>query len=478
MDTLTGPATQTSVKEEVARIFKLQKNNQQKIAGSTARDRIKKLDRLHEAVLKYRVEIREALYKDFRKHPSEVDIAEIYKVTSDIKHTRDHLAKWMRPKKVSTPLSQLGSSSYIHYEPKGVVLIISPWNFPINLTFGPMIAAIAAGNCIMLKPSEHTPNASALMRKIVTELFDESEVALIEGDVEASTELLKLPFNHIFFTGAPEIGKVVMRAAAENLASVTLELGGKSPTIVDETANLKDAAHRIAFGKWVNNGQVCIAPDYVFVHHAIADEFLDKLKATLTSFYSEDASTSDSYNRLVNNKHFQRVEGYFLDAIAKGAKVEYGAKSDAAQDYFGPTIMSNISEDSDLWEKEIFGPILPFIVYQDLQVVIDKINAKEKPLALYIYSSSNKNVDRIINNTRAGATCVNHSGIHFFNNNLPFGGSNNSGIGKTNGFFGFEAFSNPRAILKQWSPMSGLDLMSPPYTDAKQKLIDMTIKWF
>jgi aldehyde dehydrogenase (NAD+) len=268
-----------------------------------------------------------------------------------------------------------------------------------------------------------------------------------------------------------------MKAAAEHLASVTLELGGKSPTIVDETANLKVAAQRIAFAKWINNGQVCIAPDYVFVHQSVADEFLNNLKATVKQNYGEDASTSSSYNRIVNSKHFKRVEGYFQDALLKGAVVEYGGKTDSTQDYFGPTIMTNISEDSDLWEKEIFGPILPFMVYTDLQEAIDKINSKEKPLALYIYSKSSENVDRIIHNTRAGATCVNHSGIHFFNNNLPFGGDNNSGIGKGNGFFGFEAFSNPRAVLKQWSPMSGLDMMAPPYTETKQKLIDMTIKW-
>jgi aldehyde dehydrogenase (NAD+) len=478
MNTINPPVAQSIVKEEVERIFTLQKKNQQRVANSNARDRIKKLDRLFDAVMKYRKDIQEALYNDFRKHPSEVDIAEIYKLTSDIKHARSRLAKWMRPKKVGTPMAQIGASSYIHYEPKGVVLIISPWNFPVSLTFGPMIAAIAAGNCIMLKPSEYTPHTSALMKKMITELFNESEVALIEGDLEASSALLKLPFNHIFFTGAPEIGKIVMKAAADHLASVTLELGGKSPTIVDETANLKIAAKRIAFAKWINNGQVCIAPDYVFVHQSVADEFLNLLKSTLNSYYGEDASTSVSYNRIVNNKHFKRVEGYFNDAIDKGAIVEYGGKTDSLQDYFGPTIMSNISEDSDLWEKEIFGPILPFIVYNDLQEVIDKINSKDKPLSLYIYSRSNKNVDRIINNTRAGATCVNHSGIHFFNSNLPFGGSNNSGIGKGNGFFGFEEFSNARAVVKQWSPISGLDNLAPPYTDIKQKLIDITIKWF
>jgi aldehyde dehydrogenase (NAD+) len=478
MTTASTSTTLSPVRLEVERIFKLQKANQQKIADSTANDRRKKLDRLHKTVLKYRQEIRDALYKDFRKHPSEVDIAEIYAVTSDIKHTRDYLSRWMRPKQVDTPLAQIGSSSYVHYEPKGVVLIISPWNFPVNLTFGPMISAIAAGNCVIIKPSEHTPHASAIMNKIVNELFDESEIALLEGGVEVSTELLKLPFNHIFFTGAPEIGKIVMRAAAEHLTSVTLELGGKSPTIVDKTANLNDAAHRIAWGKWINNGQVCISPDHLFVHEEVADKFLEKVKAKLKTFYGEDVSASNSYNRIVNNKHFKRIESYFDDALSKGAKVEYGGKKDAAQDYFEPTIMTNIPEDSDLAKKEIFGPILPVYTFTDLQEVIDKINSNEKPLALYIYSKSRKNIKRIINNTRAGGTCVNHNAIHFYNNNLPFGGSNNSGIGKGNGFYGFEAFSNPRAVLKQWSPISGLDLMTPPYTNFKQKLIDLTIKWF
>lgn len=466
------------VNKEINRMFQLQKTNQQHIANSTARERKQKLDRIHQTILKYREEIRDSLYKDFQKHPSEVDIAEIYPITSDVKHTKSHLSRWMRPRKVSTPMSQLGSSSYIHYEPKGVVLIISPCNFPFMLTFGPLISAIAAGNCVMTKPSEHTPHASSLMKKIITEMFDEKEVALIEGDVTVSAELLKLPFNHIFFTGAPEVGKVVMKAAAEHLTSVTLELGGKSPTIVDETANLKIAAQRIAFGKWLNNGQVCIAPDYVLVHESISKEFMDQIKKALNSFYGKDASASESYNRIVNDKHYQRVEGYLQDALEKGATLAHGGKSDGEQNYMEPTVVTNVPDDAALWEKEVFGPILPYFVYSDIQEAIDRINSKEKPLALYIFSKNKNNVNRIINNTRAGGTCVNHSGIHFFNNNLPFGGSNNSGIGKGNGFFGFEAFSNPRAILKQWSPINGLDNMTPPYNESKQKLIDMTIKWF
>jgi aldehyde dehydrogenase (NAD+) len=384
----------------------------------------------------------------------------------------------MRPHKVATPISQTGTSSYIHYEPKGVALIISPWNFPFNLTLGPLVSAIAAGNCVMIKPSEYTPHSSALMKKIIDGLFDESEVALIEGDVTVATELLKLPFNHIFFTGSPDIGKVVMKAAAEHLTSVTLELGGKCPTIVDETADLKTAARRIAFNKWFNNGQVCIAVDYVLVHESIADKFMEALKSMLTRYYGDDPSMSESYNRMVDHRHFQRVEGYFKDALSKGATVAFGGNSKSEQDFFAPTIMTNIPGNCDLWEKEIFGPILPFITYSDLKEAIDRINAREKPLAMYIFSKNKKNIDRIIRNTRAGATCVNHAGLHFFNDNLPFGGVNNSGFGKSNGFFGFKAFSNERAVLKQWAPINGLDGLAPPYTPRKQKLIDLIIKWF
>ncbi len=482
MDTIVARPDQElsaiDLKSELERIFNLQKINQQKITNSYFRERKAKLERIRQCILKYRESIRKALYEDYRKPASEVDIGEIYKITSDIKYAKAHLSKWMRPHKVATPMSQIGTSSYIHYEPKGVVLIISPWNFPFNLTFGPLISAIAAGNCVIIKPSEHTPHSSALIKKIITELFDESEVALIEGDVTVATELLKFPFNHIFFTGSPEIGKVVMKAAAEHLTSVTLELGGKCPTIVDETADLKKAARRIAFSKWFNNGQVCIAVDYVLVNESIADKFMEELKSTLTLYYGDDPSKSESYNRMVDNRHFHRMEGYLQDALSKGATVAFGGNTNSEQDFFAPTIMTNIPGNSALWEKEIFGPILPFVTYSDLQKAIDWMNAKEKPLAMYIFSKSNKNIDRIIRNTRAGATCVNHAGLHFFNDNLPFGGVNNSGFGKSNGFFGFEAFSNQRAVLKQWAPINGLDGLAPPYTPKKQKLIDLIIKWF
>lgn len=474
--TLTAPQIETQA-AEIQRIFNLQKANQFNIGNTNASQRIAKLKKLHAAVLKYRSDIKDALYKDYRKHPSEVDMTEIYPVTSEIKHAKSHIRTWMNNKSVPTPLGLLGSSSHIKYEPKGVVLIISPWNFPINLTFGPLVSAIAAGNAVIIKPSEMTPHASAIMKKIIEEIFDKNEIAVLEGGVSTSKELLKLPFNHIFFTGAPSIGKIVMKAAAEHLTSVTLELGGKSPTIVDETANVDLAARRIAWGKYVNNGQVCIAPDYLFVHESKKEAFVTAFKKYMSEFYSEDASQEKSYARIVNNRHFNRVKGYIDDAMSKGAKMEAGGKFDESQDYIAPTLMSNVSKDSTLMTEEIFGPVLPIYGFTNIDEVIDEINSREKPLALYIYSSKRKKVNHIIANTRAGGTCINHNAVHFYNTNLPFGGSNNSGIGKAHGFDGFEAFSNGRGVFKQYVP-NALDLLTPPYNNFKQTLIDLTIKWF
>ncbi len=384
----------------------------------------------------------------------------------------------MKPKRVGTPLALMGTSSYIHYEPKGVVLIISPWNFPINLTFGPLVSAIAAGNCVILKPSENTPATAAAMGKIIRGLFDESEIALIEGGVETSQELLRLPFNHIFFTGAPSIGKIVMAAAAKNLSSVTLELGGKSPTIVDETANIKVAAKRIAWAKYINNGQICIAPDHIYVHERKKDALIEQLKKHIQAMYGEDVKDSDSYCRIVNDRHYRRVNSYIKDAVQRNVNIESGGSVSEDEAYIEPTIVSNMNREMDLMMNEIFGPVLPIFTYTDINQVVEEISRQERPLALYIYSKNRKNINFIINNTRAGGTCINHSAMHFFNNNLPFGGVNNSGIGKAHGEFGFKDFSNERAVLNQWSPISAIEQMMPPYTDLKQKMIDLSIKYF
>jgi aldehyde dehydrogenase (NAD+) len=462
---------------EIERIFKLQQAHQFAVGKTTARERKEKLKRLLKAILSHKQEIRDALYADFRKHPAEVDLTEIMPLTSEIKHATRHVSKWMRPHRVKTPLSLLGSTSHIHYEPKGVVLVIAPWNFPVNLTLGPVISAVTAGNCVMVKPSEHTPHASAIIKTIIEEVFDESEVAVIEGGIETSTAALALPFNHIFFTGAPAIGKIVMAAASKHLASVTLELGGKSPTIIDETASVDAAARRIAWAKFTNNGQICIAPDYLFVHESKKDEFLQKLQENIESFYGLDARRSDSYARIVNQRHYQRLSGYIEDAKHKGATVAYGGRTEGSEDYIEPTVLTNVDPNADVMVDEIFGPVLPVYGYTSLDEPIAMINSKEKPLALYIYSKSQRNIDRIMENTRAGGTCINHSVVHFFQNNLPFGGSNNSGIGKGHGFFGFEAFSNARGVFKQVLPFSGIELMMAPFNKLKQTLIDLSIKY-
>ena len=463
---------------EIQKIFKAQQQRQYDIGRSIAAERIVKLKRFHQAITDYTSEIRQALYDDLRKHPSETDLTEIYCITGEIKHAIRHLKKWMKPKRVATPIALLGTGSYIHYEPKGVVLIIAPWNFPLKLTFSPLVSAIAAGNCAMVKPSELTPHTSHIMKKMIESLFSPDEVALVEGGVDTSQGLLKLPFNHIFFTGASAIGKIVMEAASKHLASVTLELGGKSPTIVDETASVSTAARRIAWGKFINNGQTCIAPDYLFVHNKIKNAFTERLQKNLEEFYSAEPEKSESYCRMVNNRHFNRVKSYVDEAVSDGAKIISGGVYKNDQNYIAPSLLTDVKPDSALMQEEIFGPVLPINFYEDLNEPLHVIRCREIPLALYIYSNSRKNIKQIIQNTRAGGTVINHSVIHFYQNNLPFGGSNNSGIGKSHGFFGFQAFSNARGIMKQVLPFSGIDLMMPPYTDMKKKLIDLTIKWF
>lgn len=462
---------------ELERIFNAQKKNQYHVGVSTVIERKAKLSKLHEAIIKYRKDIQKALYDDFGKHPSEVDLSEIYPVTSEIKHAKRRINKWLGKNRRPTPLALMGATSRIKYEPKGVVLIISPWNFPINLTFGPLISAIAAGNCVMIKPSEMTPHTSAMISKIISELFDESEVAVVEGSVKTAEPLLELPFNHIFFTGSPAIGKIVMTAAAKHLCSVTLELGGKSPTIVDESADIKMASKRIAWGKYLNNGQVCIAPDYVLVHESKKDELQQAFKEVLEQFYSNDAAQEPSYNRIVNRRHYERLKEMTEDAFNKGANIVEGGQFDEEQNFISPTILDNVNMDSRVMQEEIFGPILPVLTFKTIEEAIDLINSKEKPLALYIYSRSKKNIKQLLDHTRAGGTCINHNEIQFFNLNLGFGGSNNSGIGRGHGDEGFKAFSNPRGIMQQHIP-NALDLLMPPYNDFKQKLIDLTLKWF
>lgn len=460
------------------KLFSKQRKNQYKLGNRNYKQRIIRLNALQRAIeVTYRNQIIDALLKDLNKPKVETELTEIYQIIADIKHAKKHLRQWMRKQRVETPLSMLGSSSYYIYEPKGVCLIISPWNFPFNLTFGPLVSAIAAGNTAIIKPSEMTPNCSTLMAKIVTDVFSEDEVVLVEGEVKVSTALLELPFNHIFFTGSPNVGKIVMSAAAKNLASVTLELGGKSPTVIDSTANIDKAAKKIMWGKYMNAGQICVSPDYVLIDEVKKLEFIESCKKWIKHFYTEEPKDSKSFARIVTLKHFERLKSHIENAENFNAKIEVGGQLDSDSKYIAPTIISNLKDEATLLQEEIFGPILPIVTYKTLDEAINYINAKERPLALYIYSKSKANTKKVIQHTRAGGTCINNNIIHYANHNLPFGGTNNSGIGKSHGFFGFEAFSNKRAVVKQHT-FGVTELLFPPYTNLKEKLARLTIKWF
>jgi aldehyde dehydrogenase (NAD+) len=386
-------------------------------------------------------------------------------VLGEVRHAARHLEKWMKPKRVGTPLALLGSRSRIVYEPKGVVLIISPWNFPINLTLGPLVSAIAAGNCAIVKPSELTPAASECMKRIVSEVFDESEVAVIEGDAFVAESLLQKRFDHIFFTGSPAVGKIVMKAAAEHLTSVTLELGGKSPAIIDRTADVGEAARKIAWGKFLNSGQVCIAPDYVLVDEAVKTPFLNAFRTAIHR----------NGSHLVDERHAARMKRLLDDAVGRGATVVSGGHFEERR--MEPTLIADVDPDSSLMFDEIFGPILPVISYRTREDALRIIGEREKPLVLYVFSRDKAVVDRYIRETRAGGTVVNDTLLHFYQLNLPFGGVGNSGIGKAHGFFGFEAFSNARGILEQPFKRSAIELIYPPYGVLKRRFIDFMLRY-
>ena len=472
-------ATQTNTYADLQRVFEAQRLNAPTIALTTAKERIAKLKRMQAYIMAHLTEIEKAMFDDFAKPRAEVLIGEVYGLNSEIKFTCNKLSGWLKPQHVPTPLSVIGTSSYIKHEPKGNCLIISPWNYPLALAVKPLTSAVAAGNVVIIKPSEITPNTSAFIKNMIADLFPENEVAVFEGDASVATELLKLPFNHIFFTGAPAIGKIVMRAAADHLASVTLELGGKSPSIVDETANIKKTAEVMAWGKCLNNGQTCIAPDYVFVHQSKHNEFIEAYSSAIKKMYKTDGqevAQSDSYARIVNNRHFGRLKSYLDDAVAKGATVNMGGQTNADTNFMEPTLLTNVTDDMKVMQDEIFGPLLPIMTYSDQQEVIDYINSKEKPLALYINSSNQKNIDYFLNNTTAGDTLINEVLLQFGNSEIPFGGVNNSGIGKSNGYFGFQEFSNMRGVMtRNFGTMS---FLYPPYTPTVQKIISAFVKYF
>jgi aldehyde dehydrogenase (NAD+) len=435
---------------EIERIFALQQFHQWKMKATTAEQRKEKLRKLKSAVENHGDEIVAAVKQDTRKPEGEIRVTELLNVTANIERNINNLDEWMEPVEV-IPSQNKNDKAKIVCEARGVCLILGPWNFPLGLVMGPLAAAIAAGNCCIVKLTDLCPATARVAARIVKVAFEENEVALLEGGVDVATALLDLPFNHIFFTGSTRVGKLVMAAAAKHLATVTLELGGKSPVIVDEGADLKRIAGDLAAAKQFNGGQACICPDYVFVKEqqkeGLIQEFQSRVKQNL---YTEDGKIKkENIAQIVDDRNFARIKKLFDDAVDKGARIAVGGTLEAADRTIHPTMLTDVTPDMQIMQEEIFGPIVPVLTYKNIDDVIDYISGRAKPLALYIYSNEQKNIDKILSGTSSGGVTINGFFSHYLENRLPFGGVNQSGMGSYHGLFGFKAFSHERAIYIQ-----------------------------
>lgn len=464
------------VKIDIDGVFARQQRYALELRKSDYKKRLAVLDRFEKVFRDSQEKIYQSAADDFSKPQAEVDMSEIMAVLAELKHVRKNLKKWMKPVAVMPTASMIGTSSKIVKEPKGVTLVVSPWNYPFNLTFGPMIWSIAAGNTVIIKPSEMTPHMSAVIAEIVEKAFSPEEVSLFQGEADVASYLTALPFDHIFFTGSPAVGKHVMAAAARNLTSVTLELGGKSPVIVDKSVNIKKAVQSIAWGKFSNNGQTCIAPDYLYVHESIKEEFVSEMTDCIEKQYGlgNVAKDNGDYCRVVNSGHYQRISRLLSNAQDQGGTLITGGQTDDASRFIAPTLIEGMAADSAIMHEEIFGPLLPVITFSDIDEVVTYVNSKPKPLALYIYSTDKSSIDKMLSETSAGDTCVNQTMMHFLHHNLPFGGVNNSGIGKSGGVWGFNAFTHERSVLTD--KFSSASMLHPPYTPKVRKIIKMAMK--
>ncbi|WP_209124843.1 aldehyde dehydrogenase [Alkalihalobacillus sp. BA299] len=406
--------------------------------------RIQQLKKLKNAIKANEKKLSDALRKDLNKSDFESYLTELGVLYNEITEAVKHVKAWAKPRKVKMPITHVGSDSYIYPEPYGVSLIISPWNFPVNLTIAPIIGAIAAGCCAIVKPSELTPNTSGILAHLLKQTFEDRYIAVVEGDVATSKALLALNFDHIFFTGSVTVGKVVMEAAAKHLTPITLELGGKSPTIVHKDAKLDVAAKRIAWGKFTNAGQTCVAPDYLLIHKSIKERFLEKLMYQIKDQFGDDVTQNSDYPRVVNGSHFDRLLSYMKDGT-----IVFGGRSIRERLFIAPTILENVTWNSAVMEEEIFGPILPVIEYETEQEVIDMVRKRPNSLALYLFAENKKMEQVVLKHLSFGGGCINDVIYHVGTTRLPFGGVGSSGIGAYHGKYSFDAFSHEKGVMHQ-----------------------------
>lgn len=421
--------------------------------------RKKQLKQLSKSIKNYENDLLEAFQKDLGKNKVEAYATEIGFTLKNIKSARKELKNWAKTKQVNTPLFMFPTKSYIMKEPYGTVLIIGPFNYPFQLLIEPLIGAIATGNTIILKPSEFTPNVSDVIQQIISDAFDPEYINIIQGNADTTQSLLHLPFDYIFFTGSEQVGRIVYSAASKNLTPVTLELGGKSPAIIDESANIKVASERICFGKFTNAGQTCVAPDYLLVNRKVKDELISALKKTITEFYGTNIQDSPDFGRIVNKKHYHRLNELLN---IHHPEITFGGQTDIDENFIAPTILDGTTFDSKIMENEIFGPILPIIAYDDFDEAIDLIRTKPKPLSLYLFSEDENSSERILNELSFGGGAINDTLMHLANPNLPFGGVGASGIGKYHGKYSFDTFSHDKSYIFKSTRLES-SLLFPPY---------------
>ncbi|WP_374188731.1 aldehyde dehydrogenase [Staphylococcus petrasii] len=421
--------------------------------------RKQQLKQLSKSIKNHEKELLEALKEDLGKSPVEAYATEIGILLKSIKMARKELKNWTKTKQVDTPLFMFPSKSYIKPEPYGTVLIIGPFNYPVQLVFEPLIGAIAAGNTAIVKPSELTPHVASVISKIIESTFATEYISTVEGGIEETQALINLPFDYMFFTGSEKVGQVVYEAASKNLVPVTLELGGKSPVIVDETANIKVASDRISFGKFTNAGQTCVAPDYILVNRKVKNELIQALKQSIHEFYGKDIQKSPDFGRIVNEKHFNRLSE--LLAVHQN-EISFGGKTDASERYIEPTILEGINPSHKIMQEEIFGPLLPIITYDDFDEALDIIQSKSKPLSLYLFSEDENTTHRVLNELSFGGGAINDTLMHLANPNLPFGGVGASGIGQYHGKYTFDTFSHKKSYIFKSTRLDS-SIIYPPY---------------
>lgn len=459
------PAVQT-----VAKVVRAQQQYVRSGATRSVEFRLRQLERLKTAIARYETRILEALQRDLRKPELEGYSTEVGYAYDSIGYVMKRLKQWAKPERVRTPLTHIGSSSYIYREPYGSALIIGPFNYPFLLVIDPLIGAISAGNAAIVKPSEYTPHVSGVLAEMLGEYFHPEYIRVMEGGQEVTSALIHAPLDFIFFTGSIQVGKIVMTAAAEHLVPVVLELGGKSPCIVDREADLELAAQRIVWGRFLNTGQTCVAPDYVLVHESVKAELIARMKTQITAFYGDDPQQSPDYGRIVSERHWNRLMG-LLDS----SKVAVGGTGEREDLYLAPTIMENVSWEDQVMQEEIFGPILPVLDYQDLDATLRNIGERPKPLALYVFTSNSGTERKVMESVSFGGGCINDTVMHLVSPYLPFGGVGSSGMGAYHGRYSFETFSHRKSVLKK-STRINLSFIYPPYTAGKLKLIRRFMK--